>query len=143
MTAAERLAEIEEKRRARREALAAQAEEQKVADLEAVNELEERYGDNAVTIIHVPPTPGHPTLVAARAPNKAEVKRYRDRCAPKPNGKPGDAAAAAEELAAVCLAYPSKEIFAEMLEARPGLQLQLGVAAANLATGREADEGKG
>lgn len=143
MTAAERLAEIEEKRRARREALAAQAEEQKVADLEAVNELEERYGDNAVTIIHVPPTPGQPTLVAARAPNKAEVRRYRDRCATKPNGKPGDSTAAAEELAAVCLAYPSKEIFAEMLEARPGLQLQLGVAAANLATGREADEGKG
>jgi hypothetical protein len=75
-------------------------------------------------------------------PKPAEVKRYRSRIKPDSKGRPGDAVAAAEELAAVCRVYPDDDTYAALCEARPGIHVQLGVAAIQLAAGQAEDQGK-
>jgi hypothetical protein len=51
---------------------------------------------------------------------------------------------AAEEVARVCVVFPSSDdpTRATLLDARPGLLVQLGTLALGLATGRAAEEGK-
>ena len=48
----------------------------------------------------------------------------------------------APALTAVVLVYPDKETFARMVEARPQLDCDVGLAALKLAKGKAADEGK-
>lgn len=117
--------------------------EQMAVDLEAVDALEIEHGDSNVATIEVPYQPGLPVLLACRAPKSVEIKRYRDRVKERSNGKPGDALGAAVELAACCRIYPSAELYAALLEVRPGLDTQLGVEALKLASGKAASEGKG
>ena len=136
------IGEIEARRAERKAKLAAQREEQLAVDIEALDAAELQHGDSNVVRIDVPYTPGLPTLALARTPRPVEVKRYRDSVRPKGDKAP-DAAAAAEQLAAVCRIYPDAETLAKMAEARPGLNVQLGVAAVGLAMGAEAAEGKG
>jgi hypothetical protein len=145
MDAADRVAEIEARRAARKAALASQEAEQRAIDLEALDEAEIKHGDSNVCHMDVPYTPGMPTLVIARCPKPLEVKRYQDRVKPKANGKtsPDAPMDAAKELTALVLVYPSKEVFAELCEQRPSLELQLGVESLGLAQASRADEGKG
>ena len=135
-----RLELIEERRRKRQDDLAKARDEQRALDLEAIDALEVEYGDNSVAVIDVPYTPGLPTCAAVRCPKPSEVKRYQARLKEQ---KP-DPAKAAEEIAAIAQIYPPAGEDREGLHAaRPGLLVQLGVAALGLATGKAADEGKG
>lgn len=142
--------EIEKRRADRRAAEAAAAEAQEVADLTAIDALEERYGDSNVAVLTVNYSAGLPVKCACRAPQPAELKRYRDQVRPRREQKGGrerpadvDYVAPAEMLAAATLIYPSEEVFEKMCAARPGLAAQLGLQAVTLASAREEDEGKG
>lgn len=137
-----KLEEIEARREARKAALREAQEEQRAADLEAVDALEVEHGDSNITLLDLPFTPGMPTLVAGRAPTTLEIKRYRDRVKPRKDGKPGDPVAAAEEIASVCRVYPDADTYAQVLEARPGVHIQLGLEVMKLATGRAQEDAK-
>lgn len=134
MTAQERLA-----------AQQAQHEEAKAAQLEtdenALADVRERLGVAGCAAVSIPFTPGLPILAVARKPKKIEFKRFQDRCAEKDAGTAG-AVKAAEELAAVVLEYPSREVFAEMAEACPGVVIALGSAAAGLASAQVREDRK-
>lgn len=142
--------EIEKRRADRRAAEAEAAEVQEVADLTAIDALEERYGDSNVAVMTIAYVAGLPTKCACRAPAPAELKRYRDQVRPRREQKGGrerpadvDYVAPAEMLAVTTLVYPSEDVFEKMCLARPGLAAQLGLQAVNLASAREEDEGKG
>jgi len=134
----------EDKRAARKAALQAKRDEQRVIDLAAIDDLETEHGDNAVKVINVPYRDGMPTCVVARCAKPSELKRYRDRVKPKKSdqGHPPDYVSAGEEVADLCVVYPPAETYARMRESYPGVHLQAGLAAVELAGGREADEGK-
>jgi len=134
---------IERKRAARKADLQAAADVQRAIDVEALDGCEICHGDTSVCHVDVSYTPGLPTMAVARVPKPAELKRYRARIKHR-DGQVDVVAAneAAEELAASCLVYPDKEIFAAMCEARPGLKAQLGSRASQLAAGKAAEEEK-
>ncbi len=139
-----KLEQIEAERKARKEALQAQADAQREVDLEALNAAEIERGDTSVCYIDVPYTPGLPTMAVARMPNPAELKRYRAGLKVVPGekldiGSGNDAAATLG--GAVCI-YPDQDLFAKMCEARPDLKSQLGSRAVKLAQGKAADEEK-
>jgi hypothetical protein len=137
------LEQIEAKREARKAQAETDRKAQLAIDLEAIDALECEYGDSNVAMVEVTYLPGLPVLVACRTPKGPEIKRYRDRVKDKGNGKSGDPIAAAIELAAVCRVYPPKEAYDLILEARPGIDTQIGVEALKLASGKAASEGKG
>jgi len=145
LVAAPKLSKVEEiqaRREAKREALEAQKEEQRAIDLEALEALEDEHGINNIVWMDLPYTPGLVSLVAAKCPTPAYMKRYRDMCKTK-NEKHPDYIAAAEMLAAVCRVYPpEQDDYKKVLDARPGVHVQLGVAAMKLGSGREQDESK-
>lgn len=135
--------ELAEERRAKRKAEARAAyEAQRVVDVEAVDALEIEHGDTNVGVIIVPHSAGLPTCAAVRCPKPAELKRYRVRVTPKHEKDHPDTAAAAEELADICRIYPDKDTYTKLCAARPGLAVQLGARAVNLATGKSEAEGK-
>ncbi len=142
---ADKVAEIEERRAARKAALAEQEAAQRAIDLEALDDAEVKHGDSNVYQHNVPYTPGMPTMCIARCPTPLETKRFQDRVKPRANGKsdPDAGIAAAKELTAVTLVYPDKDVFKTLCEQRPMVELELGVAALGLAKGAAADEGKG
>lgn len=144
-TPEDRIAAIEARRKARKDELAKQEAEQRATDLDALDAAEVKHGDSNVCHLDVPYTPGMPTMVVARCPKPHEVKRYQDRVKPRANGKqsPDAPIEAAVELAALVLEYPNKEAFAELVEQRPELAIQLGLAALGLSRASAADEGKG
>lgn len=143
-TAAQKLAAAEAARAEKRERQAEARAAQRLIDLEAVAELETEHGASRVAIIDVPHTPGLPTLVVARCAEEAELKRYRFRLKPEKDGTPGDSVGAAEEMADNCLIYPKDAAVYQRLRAeRPGIHAQIGVAAVQLAVGKQAEEGKG
>ncbi len=117
-------------------------DEQAGIDLEAINLLEEEHGDNNIAVIVVPFTPGSVTRVATRTPKPEEIKRYRSRIRPKKMGEMPNLHDGAAELAAVTRVYPNDEAWALVLSQRPGLDTQLGLKAANLASGSEEEAGK-
>lgn len=138
-----RLARIEAKRAARKANLDAQREEQLATDLEAIDLLEEQYGDSNIRTLEVPFTPGLPVLCAVRTPDPAYIKRHRETLKPKRNAKEDpDAMAAAIVLGAVARVYPDAEVYAKLLEARPGIDVQLGLLAAKLVAGKIEETGK-
>jgi hypothetical protein len=137
-----RLDEIEAKRAARKAELQAQADEQRVTDIEALNDAEIQHGDTNVCSVDVPFTPGLPTLCIGRLPSGIELKRYR--ASLKVNGQQVDIAAANEaaaQLGRTVRVYPDAETFAKMCEARPDLASQLGSRATKLAQGKAVAEG--
>ncbi len=136
------MSDVEARRAARKAQLKADEEAQRLTDLEAVDALECEHGDSNIATLRVPFTPGLPVLLAVRCPNPVEVKRYRSEVKAKKDGTPGDNLKAAQDLCAVCLVYPSKEVFAESLKARPGIDAQLGLLAAGLGAGAANAEGK-
>ncbi len=139
----EPLETIEARRVARKKALQEQADAQRVIDITALDEAEQAHGDTSVCRVDVPYTPGLPTCAIAKIPRPVALKRYRDTLKVKDGSVDLSAAnAASEQLVADCLVYPDAETFAKMCEARPNLRGQLGAAAAKLANGKAADEGK-
>jgi hypothetical protein len=134
---------IEARRAARKEALQQAHDAQRVKDLEAIDALEIEHGDSNIATLEVPYTPDLPTMIAVRCPKPVEVKRYRDRVKPKKDGSPGDSLGGALELAAVCRVYPDADTYAALLEARPGVDAQLGLLAIQLSAGKAEAAGKG
>ena len=130
--------EINARREARKAALAARAAEQETRDIEALDDFEAERGDTSVAAVRVAYTPGLTTMAIVRCPTRAEIKRFQART----KGKDPDVVAAATELAEACLLYPQGEAYAQLVEARPGLPVQLGTAAIRLATGQAEAEGK-
>lgn len=140
----EELQAIERKRAERKAKLAQQREAQRVIDMTAVDQLEEQHGDHMIRVLDVDCGPGLPTLVVAKAATPTYLKRYRDRLRPKKrNGEDApDFAGAGEELGAVSRLYPDQETFDRMLAVRPGVLLQIGTAALELAVAEENEAGK-
>jgi hypothetical protein len=141
LTSAEKIIEIEKRRADRKKASDDKRDVQRVIDLEAIEELEIELGEGSVAVVDIPEfTPGCVTLVAARSPNTAEVKRYRFMASDKPGKRndviPGDAVGAAEQLAETCLKYPDAEAFEKVCSERPGLKAQLGTFAVQLVLGK-------
>jgi hypothetical protein len=137
------VSEIQARRDARKAAAKEEHEAQLALDLEAVDALEAERGDTNVAVVSIPHTSGLPTLFAVRTPSPAETKRYRARVKPGKEGEPGDYEGAAAEIGAVCLAYPEREVYEQMVAARPGITTQAGLAALKLASGHAESEGKG
>lgn len=137
-----RLEAIERKRAERKAAAATARAEQRAADLEALDALEQEHGDHAVKALDVDCGPGLPTLIVARAANGAEMKRYRHEAKPPKGSDQPRFAEAGERLGALVRIYPDDATFAKILEARPGVLLQLGSAALELATAQDAAAGK-
>lgn len=141
------LAAVEAKRE-KRKAEAEKAYRARLAvDLEAIDELEAQLGDCNVATIRVNSPEGLPCAVACRCPKPVEIKRFREESGERKDARnrevKGDMAAALEKLALVCLVYPDREVYANLLAARPGLGTQLGKEAVKLAVGAEESEGKG
>lgn len=136
-----RLEAIREKREARKEKLRADFDEQRAIDLEAVDDLEIEHGDNAIASVDIPYRPGEPTLVCVRAPNVAEMKRYRARVKPRKGGEVA-AVEAAEELARSVMVYPGPEMRETLTQRIPMLEANAGVKALQLAGAISEDEGK-
>lgn len=139
--AEEKLAEINARRAARKQLQAQAATEQKVKDLEALDELEIKHGDENIAALDVQYVSGLPTIVAVRTPKSVEMKRYRARVKGA-DKNPELAVQAAVELAKVCLVYPDGETFARMAEARPNLEVDAGALALNLCISARQAEGK-
>jgi hypothetical protein len=140
-TPAQLIAEIELRRTGRKRVSDDKRDAQHLTDLLAIEELEIELGEGSVAIVEIPEfTPGCVTLVAARSPNSAEVKRYRYVASDKPGKRneviPGDAVGAAEQLAETCLKYPDAEAFEKVCAERPGLKAQLGTFAVQLVLGK-------
>lgn len=134
--------EIEKRRADRKAALQAQADEQRLVDMQALDDAEILHGDTNVCHVDVPFTAGLPTMAVARLPKGIELKRYRTRL--KIDGQRVDLSAAndaAAELGRAVCVYPDADTFAKMCEARPDLASQLGSRATKLAQGKAADEG--
>jgi hypothetical protein len=137
------LEQVKARRAARKAAVSVEEDAARAADLDAIDALEVEHGDSNVSVVHVPYVHGMPTCAAVRCPKPAEVKRYQSRCKPKHEKDHPDTVAAAEELAAICRIFPAdKEAYAALCAARPGLVVQLGVAAIRLGQGKSDDEGK-
>lgn len=133
------IAAVEDRRAVRKAAQEVARNTQRALDLEEIDALEIAHGDSNVAIIELPYVEGLPTCAAVRTPKKAEVKRYQDRIKRDKSAT----AEAAEEIGKTAIIYPSDpEIVARLLDTRPGLPVQLGVAALNLATGKDAEAGK-
>lgn len=147
-TAAQRVAEANARRVARRE-VAAKAELERLAiDLEAIDALEAEHGHERIKVLSVAyHTPDLPVRVAVRTPDQPEMDRYRatvrDRGEPGSRGfRKGDVIKAHEDLAAVTLVYPDEPTFALLCALKPALKGQVGGAAALLATADEEEQGK-
>lgn len=136
------LEEVKARREARKAELRAKRDAQLAADLEAVDALEVEHGDSNIATLEIEYVPGLPVMVAVRCPKTHELKRYRDTVKTKRDGSLGDPIDAAIKVAAVCLVYPDKETFGRVIEARPGVDVQLGLAALKLASAKAEDEGK-
>lgn len=135
---------IEARREARKAELKKQRDAQRAIDLEALNSLEIEYGDENISALDIAFLPGQVTLAAVRTPTSPEVKRYQSRIRPTREGRLGDSSAAAEEIGASCVVYPSKgEQCDALFAARPGLLVNLGMRALDLSTGKAEAEGKG
>jgi hypothetical protein len=134
-----------EEAKARLDAQAAEAQEarddQEATDLEALYEAKIEHGLEAVVAVAVPHTPGLPLMAIVRRPKPIEHKRFTDLVSKKDAASP-EYMKAAEQLAAICLVYPEKEVYAKMCDAFPGLKVPLGVAAANLAAGKAREDAK-
>lgn len=140
----ERLAALQAKRAERLALLAEREAEQRCVDLEAIMAIEDEHGPTNMAAVKVPWTrDGLVCMVAVRTASANEVKRFQGMIKPRRDGSPGDAGAAHELTGRACLVYPSKEAFAELCAARPGLAFQAGYQALKLAEGRAEEDTKG
>lgn len=138
------IAEIQARREARRAARAKQFDEQFALDLEALDELEQLHGEQAVATVKIDPgrwEPGLPTLVAVHVPDAA-FGRFRTMVR-KAKGNGEAVGAASDMLGDVSVAYPAADVYKAMRAKYEGIHDSVSVVAARLAEGKAADEGKG
>lgn len=114
---------------------------QEAIDLEALFDARDECGVSAVVAVKIPFEPGLPMHAIARRPKPIEFKRFQDLTAKKDAGTP-EAIKAAEQVATVCLIYPTAEVFAKMCDAVPGLKIALGSASVGLATAKAREDAK-
>lgn len=141
----DRLAAVQEKRRALTTSRDLAALERLVADEEALAALELAYPDGFAVVFLNAPVGGCPGFVAARDCTTAEFKRYQagikvrmvKQAAEVEGGADGSA-----QLARTCLLSPDAETFAKMSAARPGLESGLGQEVVARAQTRKADDVK-
>jgi hypothetical protein len=126
-------------RAARRTRAKEAADAQRALDLEAIGELEDRYGINSLSVLWVEHVPGLPTAIVIKRPEPVYVKRYQDRM----NAKVPDQPAALRELAAVTIIHPDKATFEKLLGTFPALDLQAGYQAIELIAAHTDAQGKG
>lgn len=138
------IAELEKARADALEALAKDEKRQYVADLKARLELEENHGTIAAVKVSRF-VRGFPTRAFVRMPSSAEYSRYKKQTFAAHEKKSIDGQRVAGDLlAASCWIYPkTDEERAAMLEAFPGIQTSILLAATALAEGRAEEEGKG
>jgi hypothetical protein len=137
------LTEIEKIQRRRAERRAAQRkpyDDQRLKDMTALDELEEKHGHDRVASLDVPSfVAGMPTMVVLRTATKPEGKRFSDmaRRATKNN-----AGAAVDTLAAAVVVYPDRETYTRMCEEWPNLHESVGQRAIQMIQAKTDDEGK-
>jgi hypothetical protein len=145
-SAAERLAEIEQRRKERQAAADEARLEQEAIDMEAIDKLEEEYGVEGFVFVRLNShCPGLPTLAAAVNASGPQLKRYRaevDVVTKDQQTRVKNTTEASEQLARACLKYPSKEEYAAMCEARGGLGANLGQALVERAQAKSAADAK-
>jgi len=140
------LEEIEKKRQARREKADTARADQELADLTAIDKLEEERGEPLHTMTSNRFASGAPVRFAFRAPSAIEYKRYKDQVnLAVTKGDAKKRVEAQELLASVVLEYPAKDsdLLKATLEAFPGLLISVAIEAAKVAELRAEDEGKG
>jgi hypothetical protein len=133
--------QLRAERDARKAALQAARDEQRLADFTRLNELELEHGDDNVAAVEVQRyAPGLTTLVVVRALRRVELKRWRD----KTSKDKADQNAAADEAGLCALLYPERESaeWAAICDLVPGVVTRAGLAAVQLAAGVEQLEGK-
>ena len=146
MDAAEKRAEIEARRAARKAALEQARSAQEVLDLEAFDALEVEHGDGNVAQLELDRfVEGFPTFVVVRAPSSMQYKRFTDQVRKSVEKNNMTARGQAQELLGQsCWVYPAAgEEQKKMLDQFPGLLVSLAVKAAKLVEASAADEGKG
>ncbi len=138
------LAALKAQRAERAKAAHDAADAQRVVDMTAVLELEDRHGANAVKVIHLPETPGLPTLIVVRRAYPPEFKRYRatQTLTKKNQVDLGAVNSAAEMLADLVVIYPDAETYARVRETFGGVHAQAGLESAKLAEGKADDDEK-
>lgn len=140
------LEEIEKKRQARRDATDKARADQELADMTAIDKLEEERGEMLHTMTANRFASGVPVRFAFRAPAALEYKRYKDQvnlALQKSDAK--GRVAAQELLASTVIEYPARdsELYKATIEAFPGLLISMAIEAAKVAELRAEEEGKG
>jgi hypothetical protein len=133
-----------ETRRAERKAAAQKARaEQYAKDIEAIDDLEVKSGDDIATLNVNSYKPGLPTLVGVKAPSDVYYKRFAQMV--RKAGNNLEARAAAQDLLAEsCWVYPTDaDARKAMKESFPGVLVSIAVKAAELAELNAEEEGKG
>lgn len=140
-----KIEELEKLRAERREAASKQRDEQHAKDLEALIELEDLYGFDALRKLNTTHfVPGIPTFAVIKSPGGTAVyKRYTDKVR-KAQKQAQLIGAAQEELGISCLVYPDpkSEVAKAMIEAFPGMPISIAVAAINMVELQEDEEKK-
>lgn len=142
-TAAQRIADAQDRRQAKADKEKAARAEQHATDLEAIEALEDKLGQKIYPSKQLTQfKAGLPIVVGIRVPTNAEYKRQVSKLN-RANGN-GDAKVAAQnEMANACWAYPEDPTTRnEMLEANTGLIASIGVYANKLAEAEFTEEGK-
>jgi hypothetical protein len=135
--------EIQAARAARKASNEAARVEQYAKDLDALDALEVEHGDGRVCELSLPAyRPGLPTLVVVVCPAPDYYKRFQEMVR-RAKGEGSKLGPAADLLADHCVAYPAKDVYAEVRKAFPGVHDSVAAAAAELSQAKGRDEGKG
>ncbi len=147
----EKLDALEVRRQAIREAHAAAYEEQLLADMTALVDLEEEHGFERTVRVDLGSWKsgvGAATMVVARIPGRGSdmFKRYEQSIARAKSGTT-DMLNAAHQLAESCLVYPSKkaapELYEATMELAPGVLTNLALQVSKAVQGHAEEEKKG
>lgn len=135
--------EIEARRAERKSAAEAARKEQYAKDLEAIDDLEVKSGDEITTLKVASFKAGLPTLVGIKAPSEQYYKRYAQMI--RRAGQNLEKAAEAQEmLADSCWVYPDdKQVRKEMREAFPAVLMSIVVKVNELVELKSEDEKNG
>jgi hypothetical protein len=123
---------IEERRAARKAATADAKSVQHLADMTALDALEEKHGEGQLKTLHVPTfVPGLPTLVVVKSPAGTSYwKRFVDKVQDA-KGHEKMKQAAGEQLARACIVYPTDAgVLGSMVESFPNTLVDAANAAA-------------
>lgn len=127
-----KIAEIEARRAARKEATSKARDEQYAKDVARVDELEAEHGNDRVSVLKMPSfVAGLPTLVVVTTPTQLVFHRFRQMVR-KASGNTEAMGAAKDLLAASVVAFPDPETYARMRESWPSIHDNIGLEAIRL-----------